>query len=104
MTTHRINESAMLVSLNISQWRAYKSDKKITAEVAVTHNSDASMGKYRKSLLAREALAAIQKIAGAARDSHYTLTLPWADEGRRILSNAGYWKYNDVMKIGRAHV
>ena len=97
MNTHRINESAMLVSLNISQWRAYKSDKKITAEVAVSHGSDASMGKYRKSLLAREALAAIQKIAGAARDDHYTLTLPWADEGRRILSNAGYWKYNDTM-------
>src|SRR5216684_998322 len=95
---HRINESAMLVSLNISQWRAYKSDKKISNEVAKTHSSDPDMGKYRKSLLAREALASLQKIAGAARDDHYYLTLPWTDVGFRILSSAGYFKYNQTMK------
>jgi len=95
---HRINESAMLVSLNISQWRGYKSDKKISDEVARTHSSDPTMGKYRKSLLAREALASLQKIAGAARDDHYTLTLPWSDVGKRILSSPMYFKYNQTMK------
>lgn len=91
-------DRAMLVNLSISQWSAAKSDKKVNREIALQHGSDESMGNFRKSLIARDALKKITDIASAARQEHYRLTLPWRDSGDRILSSAGYFAYAEKMR------
>lgn len=96
--TGSITERAMLVSLNIQQWMGAKHDKKISQEVARTHQSDVSMGRYQKLLVAKESLETMRKITSAARHEHYNRTLPWCDGGTRILSSVGYFDYAQKMR------
>lgn len=97
-TPASISERAMLVNLSIRQWSAQKTDKRVTREVADSHGSDVSMGRYNKSLVAKSALDKIKRIATDARTFHYARTLPWADDGARILSSAGYLDYAQQMR------
>jgi hypothetical protein len=48
--------------------------------------------------LAKDALKLVGQVAGAARTEHYRLTLPWTDEGFRILSSAGYFQYTEAIR------
>jgi hypothetical protein len=93
-----ITTRAMLVSLNIQQWMGSKHDKKVSEEVAVAHQSDVSMGRFQKLLVAKEALEKLRGITSAARHEHYSRTLPWQDGGARILSSKGYFDYAEKMR------
>jgi hypothetical protein len=88
-----VTEKAMLAKLKISRWAASKHDKKISADVAAQHGADPTMGRYSKRLVAKERLEEIAQIATRARHHHYEQTLPWLDEGSRILPAANYFDY-----------
>ncbi|MDO9577836.1 MAG: hypothetical protein Q7J16_08125 [Candidatus Cloacimonadales bacterium] len=87
-----LNEKAMLVYLNISFWTARKYDRKISQEIEDQYHAD-DAGRYNKILIAKEHLANIQKIISAARTFHYENTLPWSDNGGRLLPSANYFNY-----------
>ena len=93
-----ITEKGMLVRLSITQWTARKHDKKITNEVAHAHNASADAGRYNKTLLAKSALEKVSQAATAVREFHYENTLPWRDDGARILPCANYQPYTDKMR------
>ncbi len=88
-----LDSKGMLVKLSIGQWTANRKDKTVSQEVATAHNSDADMGIYRKALVAKEGLKTVQRAANEARTFHYTNTLPWSDEGARILPAANFFQY-----------
>jgi hypothetical protein len=92
-----LEEKGMLVRLSIGQWTANRKDKTVTQEVATNHNSDADMGIYRKALVAKNGLKAVQSAAGDARTFHYTNTLPWNDNGDRILPAANFFIYRQEI-------
>jgi len=93
-----LNEKAMLINLSISQWCARKYDKKITKETNDLHNADNNAGRYNKQLIAKENLENIQKIVNQARVFHYENTLPWMDEGARILPASNFFEYTTKIK------
>ena len=93
-----IASRAMLVSLNISQFSAMKTDKKITAEVAVAHGADVNMGRYAKSVIEKKSLDKLRRLAGEIRSEHYRRTLPWSEDGARILTSSGYQEYTAFMR------
>jgi hypothetical protein len=93
-----LSERAMLAKLSITKWSARKHDKTISAEVARTHGTAQDRGRYNKVLVAQEALKAIQQAESAARTFHYTQTLPWKDDGARILPSANYLTYTAEMR------
>lgn len=93
----RFDERALLVKLTISEWSATKTDVKATSEVIQTHNAQASAGKFQKKLLVSNALMNFKNNAQTARQLHYAMTLPWMDEGLRILPTKMYRKYMDKM-------
>ena len=97
-----IGDRAMLVGLSISQFNPTKTDKKITAEVAQAHGSDESMGRYAKNVIAKEAVDALRKLAGEIRKEHGRRTLPWAEDGARILTNTGFDEYSNWMRGANA--
>ena len=88
-----LTSKAMLVRLTIKQWSARKHDRKASNEIADKYGAERDMGRYNKALLAKEALAEISSLAGAMRNNHYSQTLPWLDEGYRILPAANYFEY-----------
>lgn len=92
-----IHGNAMLINLNISQWFARATDKKAAAEVAANHKATSDKGAYYKSLVEGDSLEAIKQLVTRARAVHYRRTLPWSDNGPRILSNLGYIDYMQEM-------
>ena len=88
---------AMLCSLSISAWSARKHDPDASEEIATRHGAQADAGRYHKVLLPKTALAEIQKIVSEARQEHYFLTLPWDDNGYRVLPAAAYLDHVEKM-------
>jgi hypothetical protein len=93
-----LKNEVMVVNLNISQWTARKYDAKVSREVEQSHNAQ-DAGRFNKILIASETLKQIQKIAGSARTFHYFNTLPWGDNGDRILPTKNYFPY--ITEMGK---
>ena len=83
-----LTHDAMLVSLRISAWSGRQYDRKASNHVAVHHEASASAGRYNKCLLPKAAFAALTATMSKARSSHYEQTLPWDDQGSRLLTVA----------------
>ena len=94
----QLTERAMLVCLHISQWTARKHDKAASAEVADTYGANVNVGRYTKSLIDKDALRDICRIARDARGHHDANTLPWTDTGFRILPGANYFDYTEAQR------
>jgi CHAT domain-containing protein len=93
-----LSSRAMLCSLSISMWSARKHDPEASEEINQRHGAQADAGRYHKVLLPKEALAEIHKIVGEARQEHYFMTLPWDDNGYRVLPAAAYTDHTEKMR------
>src|SRR5450432_2783796 len=93
-----LTSRAMLCSLSISMWSARKHDKDASEEIATRHGAQTDAGRYHKILLPKAALAEIQKIVSEARQEHYFMTLPWDDNGYRVLPAAVYMDHVEKMR------
>ncbi len=93
-----ITSKAMLVSLTIKTWSGSKIDKRVSQDVADQHGADRDAGNYSKKLVAKDALAEIKSISGEARSLNYQYTLPWSQDGARILPSAMHAKYSSEMR------
>lgn len=94
----QLHEKAMLVKLSISQWSARKLDKRASKTVQSHYGNSEDTGRYSKSLVAKHAIKTVQKAANAARSAHYENTLPWNDDGSRILPAANFDEYSKIMR------
>ena len=93
-----IQNTAVLVDLNISAWTGRKLDKKVSSEIDVSKGTKAKGGNYHKHLLAgTDKLDAVQKIVSAVRVWHYEQTLPWSDGGSRLLPMKNFFDYKSTL-------
>ena len=92
-----LTHDAMLVALRITAWSGRQYDRKASTHVAVHHEASVSAGRYNKCLLPRTAFAAINSTMSAARTAHYAQSLPWDDQGSRLLPVANYERYTELM-------
>lgn len=89
-----IQNSAVLVELNISVWSARRYDRSVSEEVAQSKQASRKAGNYNKHLLAgSHELEEIMTNVAAIRQWHYKNTLPWSDSGARILPVKGFNTY-----------
>ena len=92
-----LSSRAMLCSLSISMWSARKHDPDASEEIAVRHGAQVDSGRYHKLLLPKKALAEIQQVVAEARQAHYFVTLPWDDNGYRVLPAPVYMDHTRKM-------
>ena len=92
-----LSHDAMLVSLRIAAWSGRQYDRNASTHVAVHHEASVSAGRYNKCLLPKTAFAALTATMSAARSAHYAQTLPWNDQGSRLLTVANYERYTGLM-------
>lgn len=97
----QLSERTILAALHISAWSGQALDRKITDEVSTRHDAEPGAGHYTKQLVSRKALHGVMKQASAARTAHRILTLPWGEDGTRILTTAGYQGYTEAMYQAR---
>ena len=98
----RLTRRALLVSLNIREWRGRRRDKNVTDRVAREHGAERAAGCYTKTLVPRSFLARISQVRSEARDLHHRLTLPWFDDGFRILPVDLHLSYVERFRTLRA--
>jgi hypothetical protein len=93
-----LSSRAMLCLLSISQWSASKHDRQASEEIAAHHGAQPDVGRYNKLLIPKETLAEVRRIAGEARREHYFMTLPWDDNGYRVLPAAVYMEHAEKLR------
>ena len=97
MTTP-LSRKAVLVAVNISQWSARKLDRKVTEETNERYGASSDAIRANKLLLEKESLAELTTMVSKARQYHYKMTRPWADEGPRILPNVLFHKFSEEFR------
>ena len=94
-----ITERAMLAAIHISIWTAVKHDRKVSHEVASQHGAPVSAGRYNKQLLRSAGrLDDLRTLAEQIRTHFYKITLPWSDEGYRLLPAHFYFDLSARMR------
>lgn len=96
MTT--IHDKALLVRLSISMPGNTRKDRAITDEVQALHKLTGNAGRWLKLLYPDEAFAPLVKLAGAARSWSDKHSLPWAEDGVRILPTSAHAEYTGGMR------
>lgn len=100
-----IQSRAMLAALRISKWTATRTDKKVTEEVAIKHGvSSKRAGTYRKHAIDIEhpSYRAVNAAISQLRVRHFYWTLPWGEDGARILPAANFDKFSADMRTLRS--
>jgi hypothetical protein len=100
MTQAELHTRAMLVSLRISSWSARKYDRKVSMEATAAHGATLDAGRFNKHLLPGDAptYKALNSHVAAVRQGNYDQTLPWSDDGWRILTVKNFDHYTDIMR------
>jgi len=102
MKSKELSEKAMLVNLHISNWSGRKYDRRVSDMVAEEYGAKPESGRYNKCLVAKDAIGKVQNIAVLARNFHYENTLPWTDEGSRILPVKNFDNYSNKLRKYRS--
>lgn len=96
-----ISGRALLVSLSISTLGNTRKDARITKETNEAHGADETAGRYSKHLLPPETLEPINQHSTAWRKWHRLQTLPWMDDGARIITTQNYADYTEGTRERR---
>lgn len=91
-----LNNKAMIVTLDVSCWTARKQDRRVAQEVDAAHNAK-DAGRYNKLLIDKKYLDPLTSHAGAIRQYHYKMTLPWMDNGGRLLPSKLFMEYRNGL-------
>lgn len=76
----------LVVNLQIGAWSGHRLDKAMTQKVTNDAGAHADAARVNKHLVPKEALAEIVTAMGAIRAYFYDKTLPWKDNGDRLLT------------------
>lgn len=101
MSSSNLSKSAMLASLTIRRWQGTLTDRKVSGEVATAHNvTERRAGKYRKHAIDVDApsFRAVLTASSDLRHKHYWHTLPWGQDGARILTATNFDTYSTDIR------
>ncbi len=90
---HALTEKAMVCNLRIGHWQGQRLDKAASADVTERAGAKADAARVNKHLIDKTVLAPIVTASGAVRTHFYEKTLPWRDNGDRILSRKLYMTF-----------
>lgn len=88
-----IIKDCMIVNLQVGLWLGYRLDKSASAKVTADAHADADAARVNKHIIPKETLKPIITAAGAIRTHFYDKTLPWKDNGDRLLTRKVYTKF-----------
>ena len=93
MPTSNLVNNCMVINVSISLWEGRRLDRAITRKTTTdAHASDDAL-RVNKSLVSKESFKEVQAASSAVRTLVHERTLPWKDNGDRLLLRAGYTKF-----------
>jgi len=103
-TIAQVREDAVLVDLSIGEWRARRFDAPVTQQTTKAHNAEDGSGHFHKSLMSPRAYsfkALINHMANIRTKLNYE-TLPWVEDGVRVLAKNNIERYQEKVAEGQA--
>ena len=85
-----ITNECMIVNLRIGAWMGHRLDKDASRKVTEDANAAADTARVNKHIIPKEALKHVVTASGAVRAHFYEQTLPWKDNGDRLLTRKRY--------------
>lgn len=94
-----LTEKALLVRATIrgKSWGRSKQDKAAGARAAADNGAEEASVRLVKTLVPKSFTEGLTEVGNAAYALHRKLTLPWSDEGERILTTAAHEEYMGAM-------
>jgi len=93
-----IAHAAVLVRFRATSWAARLKDKKATRAAENANNASRGAANLTKNLLVDcDELRAIRLYISTVRDIHRSMSMPWGDDGERLVPTAQYPKYLSKM-------
>lgn len=93
MTVHALTERAMVMNLSIGIWQGYRLDKEASRKVTEEAGAKSDAARVNKHLVPKEALAPVVTAVSAIRNHFYSHTLPWRDNGDRLMTRVAYMTF-----------
>lgn len=93
----KLQDSAMLCSLHVQSWTGKKANKQVASEAAEKHNAAQDAVSATVQLIPKFYLRPIQMVDAELRRQHERLTLPWLNDGTRILSTALFFEHTEAI-------
>ncbi|MEA2754908.1 MAG: hypothetical protein QOJ54_1197 [Aliidongia sp.] len=91
-----ISTRALLVNTTVRVWSGEKRDRGITREICTLKGAEKDAVRANKSLLG-ERIHGVQSAERAIRQAVHDRTLPWMDDGTRILKGAAFMAFTEAM-------
>lgn len=88
-----IQNDCMVVNLQIGVWLGYRLDKEESRKVTESNGADADAARVNKHIIPKEDLKGINSAGTAVRTHFYCNTLPWKDNGDRLLTRKRYMPF-----------
>jgi hypothetical protein len=99
----KLQNNAYGFKLNVSVWTAVKKEKDAGEDLAARNNADKEAVDIKKRILAGNPLhKAIISCAAAARNWNHQTSLPWTDDGDRVISNAKILEHKEQVEAQRS--
>lgn len=92
-----LREKAIVVRLKVRAWSGRRRDRQVATKAEEMFESK-RQGAYQKMLVDKKELQVIHRSGEHIRGVHYEMTLPWGDNGDRLLPNTIYFDYLKRMK------
>lgn len=101
-----VSNECMVVNLQVGLWQGYRLDKAASAQVTEDNNAESDAARVNKHLIPKTVLAPIGQAANAVRRHVYDSTLPWKDNGDRLLPRKMYGPFLQQHEklVGLFHV
>jgi len=98
-----LGEKAMISRLNVSKHGNQKFDRNISRETNMRLGAEEDSGRFNKPLVRRKnpVVAQVTRTYGLLRNYHNNQTIPWDDNGGRLLSAL---KYNEFCRNLRGYI
>lgn len=94
----QLSDKTVLANFKVRRWGRWRHDKTAADQIHKNNGAERDAGNYNKRLLPLDATASIESAIGAARAYHIKMTMPWLDDGVRILPASVYMDYAAKMK------
>lgn len=87
-----VNE-CLVVNIHTGFWTGFRLDKEVSAQVTERANADDDTARVNKRLIPKDAFKDVQRAISALRGHFYHNTLPWKDNGDRLLTRQKYLSF-----------
>lgn len=93
-----LQEIAVKSMVAFKCWTAHKIDQDATEQTLNNYQAFEGAGRFNKALIDKAHLGTLRKIIQDARKYWHSVTLPWGNEGSRILPGAKIFEFESKMR------